>query len=150
MASRGVLKSVLWSFLGTYTSRYTDYQGYWLFGFLVNDLTTIEVDLLGSGDRSPETPSGMARRAAVRKFADQIKKAGLDMSQVREARLTVERLPGEAVAFIKGHDRNGALVRFAVTVTADNGRRFAREQTLVVAPHDARIESRSTKSETPT
>ena len=35
MPTRRVIKSVLHNFLGTYTSRYSDYNGYWLFGFMV-------------------------------------------------------------------------------------------------------------------
>ncbi len=35
---RRIIKAVLDNFLGTYTSRYSDFHGYWLFGFLVKDL----------------------------------------------------------------------------------------------------------------
>ena len=35
MPTRNALKGVLAGFLGTYTSRNSDYRGYWLLGFLV-------------------------------------------------------------------------------------------------------------------
>ena len=47
MASRSVIKSVLWNFLGTYMSRYSDYDGYWLFGFLIEDMGELEINILG-------------------------------------------------------------------------------------------------------
>lgn len=50
MARRRVIKSVLHNFLGTYISRYSDFRGYWLFGFLVSNRFDFEseFDLLRS------------------------------------------------------------------------------------------------------
>lgn len=42
------MKSVLRGFLGTYTSRYSDYRGYWVHGQLPPDLLECTIDLLGS------------------------------------------------------------------------------------------------------
>ena len=70
VANRRVIKGVLDNFLGTYTSRYTDYEGYWLFGLLVADLGEVEFDLLAAGG-SPDSPLGVAELAASLKFADQ-------------------------------------------------------------------------------
>ena len=36
-----VIKSVLQNFLGTYASRYSDFEGYWLFGFLIADVDAL-------------------------------------------------------------------------------------------------------------
>jgi hypothetical protein len=49
MASLRAIKCALHNFLGTYSSRYSEYSGYWLFGFLVNDLTRIDFDLFERG-----------------------------------------------------------------------------------------------------
>ena len=46
MAKRRAIRGVLGNFLGTFTSRYSDYDGYWLFGFLVADLKDLRIDLL--------------------------------------------------------------------------------------------------------
>ena len=44
MATADVIKSVLRNFLETFASRYTDYDGYWLFGFLVeHDLNELGI-----------------------------------------------------------------------------------------------------------
>ena len=56
MASRRVIKGVLGNFLGTYVSRYSDYDGYWLFGFLVGDLGELRINLLGQSVSDPDTP----------------------------------------------------------------------------------------------
>ena len=42
MPTRRVIKSVLRNLLGTLTSRYSDWHGYWLLGFVVKDLEPIE------------------------------------------------------------------------------------------------------------
>ena len=39
MPRRRTIKGVLDNFLGTYTSRYSDYDGYWLFGMVVGEVT---------------------------------------------------------------------------------------------------------------
>jgi hypothetical protein len=46
MKPRRIIKGVLHNFLGTYTSRYSDYDGYWLFGMLVRDVEELSIDLL--------------------------------------------------------------------------------------------------------
>jgi hypothetical protein len=63
MATRRVIKSVLRNFLGTYTSRYSEIRGYWLFGFLVPDLGELHFDLLSrradrleTAQANPSTP----------------------------------------------------------------------------------------------
>jgi hypothetical protein len=64
VATRRVLNSVLRGFLGSYSSRYSDFDGFWLFGFLVSDLALMEVDLLASVElgRDVGTPAKAARR----------------------------------------------------------------------------------------
>ena len=42
------VKGVLDNFLGTFTSRYLDHNGYWVFGMLVGDLGELRIDLLRS------------------------------------------------------------------------------------------------------
>src|SRR4051794_17775759 len=94
MATRKVIRGVLSNFLSTYVSRYSDYDGYWLFGFLVSDLGELRIDLLVPIVGDPDTPLGAAIRSAAAKFADQAGKAGLTRSQVRDAWLAILRLPG--------------------------------------------------------
>jgi len=95
MASRRVIKAVLGNFLGTYISRYSDFDGYWLFGFLVESPDDIRVDVLQENHVTCSgSPSDLATTLAVAKFDDQRPKAGLAPSQVRSAWLTIRRMPG--------------------------------------------------------
>src|ERR1700723_1612783 len=95
MATRRIIKSVLHNFLGTLPSRYSDWHGYWLFGFIVNDLERLDHDLLIPVAGGPdETPLARIRSLATTKFQEQLSKAQLDPIHIREATLIVERLPG--------------------------------------------------------
>src|SRR5438552_72293 len=136
MATRRVLKSVLSGFLGTYTSRYSTYRGFWLFGFLVERLDRMEIDLLAQVGREEESPErARARGLAAQRFADQLSKSGLDSSIVRDARLVVQRqaddesVPGQ-------HFRSGYNIRFRATAVTDTGQQFEQERVVFVAPHD--------------
>ena len=135
MPTRRVLRSVLWNFLGTYTSRYSDYNEYWLFGFIVRELASAEFDLLAEREvfANDDIFAG-AGDLAVREFADQLGKAGLDRSQVAKARLHIEQLSAVCNE-IYGEERGGWNYRFRVTATADTGRTFESETIVFVAPN---------------
>ena len=140
---------MLGNFLGTYTSRYSSYDGYWLFGFLVADLGELRIDLLGTPAGEADTPLGVAVRSATAKFADQVHKAGLVGPQIREGWLTIRKLPGPTTGSINGIPCDGHNVSFAVGAVMDGGRRYDREQVVFVAPHNAEVELRSARAESP-
>ena len=145
MPTRRVLNGVLCGFLGTYTSRYSDYDGYWLLGFLVGNLEKAEFDLLTSEAGIFRNPISAARNLAASKFADQLRKAALELHNLNEARLTIERLPDDRS--VPGqHFRCGYNLLFRATATADTGRQYEQEKIVFVAPHDPRLESRSTRA----
>jgi hypothetical protein len=136
------LNGVLAGFLGTYTSRYSDFLGYWLFGLLVDGDALLDFDLLA--DVGPTgSPDGFARHLASLRFAEQLRKVGFERSVIQRATLCIER-PAQTVERMAGdYRRIGFDVRFRATVVADTGRRFEREVTVFVAPHHERVESRS-------
>jgi hypothetical protein len=70
------LKGVLAGFLGTYTSRYSDYQGFWLFGFIVGLPNPLEIDLLGVQENAL-SPEDMAGDLARVKFREQLRSTAL-------------------------------------------------------------------------
>ena len=146
MPSRRVLKGVLTNFLGTYMSRYSDHQGYWLFGFLVAKLESEEFGLLDQNRGGSIEPMDVARVVAARQFAEQVAKSGLDFARVRDARLLIERLPGAVVGTVNGHPCSGFKVRFRATAISDTDRRFESEKIVWVAPHDECVERRSTRA----
>ncbi len=143
MATRRVIKSVLQSFLGTYTSRYSDYDGYWLFGFLVADLGELRINLLGQNVGDPASPVGVATSLAVTKFEEQRRKSDLAPSHIHEAWLTIQRLPGERKWWASDHWSAGFNIRFSALAVMENGKRYERECDVFVAPHNPEFESRS-------
>jgi hypothetical protein len=142
MASRRVIKGVLGNFLGTYASRNSDYHGNLLFGFLVGDLGELRINLLEQHVNDPDTPVGVAVWSAAAKFQDQRQKAGLAPTQVRDAWLTIQRLPGLEWGSVNGHSCAGFNLRFLAAATMDDGKRYERERVVFVAPHDSTVELR--------
>ena len=135
------------NFLGTYTSRYSDYDGYWVFGMLVDRLTVLEIDLRHSEDSGvDETPVGAAKRYAVERFAEQMAKAGLPLSLVRDAQLNITKLPGAKRGPVNGRPSDGYDIRFTARVVSDVGKTYEWTRTVFVAPHNPRIELRSIRA----
>ncbi len=149
MATRRIIRGVLGNFLGTYTSRYSDYDGYWLFGFLVGHLGELRIDLLAPTVSQPDSPCGVAIRSAAAKFEDQLRKAGLGRSQVREAWLTIRKLAASFEGSVNGHPCRGHNLGFSVWVVTDGGKRYEREQVVFVAPHNPEMEWRSGRAAEP-
>jgi hypothetical protein len=150
MATRRIIKSVLHNFLGTLSSRYSDWHGYWLFGFVVNDLERLDHDLLIPVAGSPdETPLAHIRSLATIKFLEQLSKARLDPIHIREATLILERLPERVEVqynpYTDPYTTSGYRVRFMVSAITDLGKVYECEQIVAVAPHDWTHESQSTR-----
>jgi hypothetical protein len=149
MATRRAIKGVLDNFLGTFTSRYSDYHGYWLFGFLVADAGSLNIDLLPVSVQPGGGPVTAAGDLAVRKFNDQLAKHGLAKPHLRAAAVAIERLPLTVDGQVNGHEVVGYQVRVFASATTDRGRQYQSERLLFVAPHNPSIESRSTRANDP-
>lgn len=147
MSTQRAIKGVLGNFLGTYTSRYSDYNGYWLFGFLVRELDELRIELLPPDDSHPDSPTGVAVQLAVVRFRDQFQKAGLELRQVQEAWLTIRKLPGVATGPVNSRPTEGHSVSFSAEAVMAGGRRYEKQRTVFVAPHDPNAESRCTRSD---
>jgi hypothetical protein len=147
MATRKVLKSVLWNFLGTYMSRYSDYDGYWLFGFLIGDLQELRINALGQVVNDPDSALGIAIQSAAEKFKDQCEKAGLIPSRIREAWLTIKKLPDAVRGPVSGRPSDGYSLRFTAEAVTDGGRHYGQERTVFVAPHNPKVETRSARAD---
>ncbi len=144
--SRHSIKGALHNFLGTYTSRYSDYEGYWLFGMLVSTLEQLDLELLQSPDGCGRgTPIDAARQRAKVAFRDQICKAGLSLSCVREAALTISKSSGIVTGNVNGHICPGNEVTFLVRAMSDHGREYMSQRTLFVAVHDPWVEFKSVR-----
>jgi len=139
------LNGVLHNFLGTYTSRYSDYNGYWLFGFLVRTLDVLEFDWLTEFDGRATSPNDFSQQLAISRFAEQIHESGLDAQLVHEAYLRIERIAERVVSPVNGRPAKGFPMRFTAQAKADTGKQFSRDRTLFVAPHSPWREYRSSQ-----
>ena len=147
MIRRRTIKGVLQNFLGTYTSRYSDYEGYWLFGLLANDVEQLRIDLLDSETKNSKSKSmAFAVELAKRKFSEQLIKNRIAASWVREAQLEIVKLPHAKNGFVNGHSSIGHDFRFAAKVVSDLGKTYDTELLVFVAPHNPSVESRSTRA----
>ena len=141
MTRRRSIRSVLHNFLGTYTSRYSDFDGYWLFGFLVDDVRQVKIDLMSTGGEDDDTmPMATARRLAVTKFAEQIAKVGLAVSRFRDAYLDITKSVDSRRGIVNSRVCSGYELRFMAKAVTDLGKTYASEMSLFVAPHDANAE----------
>ena len=145
MTRRRVIPAVLQGFLGTFISRYSDYDGYWLFGFLVDDLSTVTIDLLSEHARD-STPLDVTRRLAAQRFAEQVAKSGLPRRWIDLADLTVATSAQGMTGLVNGNAVPGHLMRFQARAVTDLGREYERTVSVFVAPHDPSIESRSLRA----
>lgn len=135
------MKSVLAGFVGSYTSRYSDYRGYWLHGQLTFESSRHQFNLLSSPPND-ETPLGAARRLAVRRFTEQVAKSGLTVDAIREATLQIHMDP-ECIRGWQGNQlSDGHMVQFQASAVMDNGYKYVAGRAVFVAPHDPNKERR--------
>jgi hypothetical protein len=142
MPRRRAIKAVLHNFLETYTSRYSDYNGYWLFGQTIGLFDRLEFDLLGESQTCFTPLIDFSAHLAILKFNEQLKMAGFERSILREARLVIAELPGDFERPVNSHVRCGNLVSFTARVVTDLGKTFEKKKWIFVAPHDPCLESR--------
>jgi len=146
MKPRRIIKGVLHNFLGTYTSRYSDHDGYWLFGMLVRDVEELSIDLLcPSTDAASPMSVVAAIQLAAQRFREQMEKSGLSVLCAREARLHIMKLNDLRRDFVNGRMSDGHTVRFVAGVVSDRGKTYEHEVSMFVAPHDAKVETRSAR-----
>ena len=139
-----VLKGALHNFLATLTSRYSDHDGYWLFGFLVVDQLPLQMDLLHPDTTlEADSPLSSLNQTAIRKFAEQLRKNGAARQNLMAASLTVRRAPHRVHGWQNGHYVPGSEVVVSAQAQTITGRIHQRTITTFVAPHNPDFELRS-------
>jgi hypothetical protein len=132
-----MMKTVLRGFLGTFTSRHPDYDGYWIFGYVVESLDVLSIDLLADAP-VPDSPQTALLSIAGRTFAEQLAKAGLERSQVASAVLTLHRgEPHDCDACGVPLPLHGWWITFDLVAVMDNGRTYSDGERVCVAPQSA-------------
>ena len=143
MASQKVTPSVLHNCLGTLASRNSDHKGYLLWGFVIKRLKEVRIDLLGSGRARGRTPLRRLVAEFVRaRFREQLSKAGLKVTTLCEARLTLRKMPPKAADQVKTF-RSGYPLQLIASAVTRAGREYRRQVEAFVAPHNPHFESRS-------
>jgi hypothetical protein len=144
MARRREIVSVLRGFLGTLLSRYSEFDEYWLFAFLVPDPREWVVDLLRDGPHPPlgrhsKDPVAHARHLARLLFADQCRRASYPMSWISTATLEL-RIAGpvdeELTDPIYLAGRPVYRVRAVGSATSDLGRTWSVAGETLACPFD--------------
>jgi hypothetical protein len=139
------INGVLQNFLGTLASRNTDFDGYLLFGYLVNDLERLKVDLLSQPEAAPTDHLQVLVRVATEKFRVQCEKGGLNFSGIKAAELEISRdaMPSK-VWEVNG--RPSFPVHFVARLTPFHGETCEFKKDALIAQHDPNVELRSTRS----
>jgi len=139
------LRAVTHNYLVTFTSRYRDREGWWLFGLVESSLDGWRMDLL-SDIASDPTPIGQLREDAIRCFDDQMAKQGLPVAILRHAKLACAR--GDSSREFAGqYPRDGHWFRFDLMVETVHGQRLTSSVNRFVAPHDPRYERQAGRGE---
>jgi hypothetical protein len=151
MTRRRNLRGALHNYLGALTSRYADFDGYWVLGLIVEDLGETTIDLVAKSAVDAETtPLAAFVRLARDKFREQIAKQRIPASFVRSAFLEITKPGTRTQGHVNGHVTAGYEVTFSARVESDLHARYESKMAVFVAPHDPEIEMRSVRRGPPT
>lgn len=145
---RRSIKAVLRSFLEVYIRRESDFDGYWVFGYLAHPPgSMIAFDLLSEPaiNSSPVTPIIHAKQIAARTFAERTSRMRVPIHYITEAYLEVMTPEKQRKFWAGEHWRLGHDVEIRAVAITDLGRWYEEKITLFVAPHDPKFEHRSTR-----
>jgi hypothetical protein len=137
------LRGALGNFLGKFTSRYREFEGYWLFGFLVVEHESFEIDLIKSTHDLTVTPLATVTQLARSAFEDQIRKAKLLPNQVSEAKGVFVKHPDQCEGWVNTHRKKGFNVTIRAEAMSNRQKCFAKVVKLFIAPHDPLSEYQS-------
>ncbi|MDQ3331401.1 MAG: hypothetical protein M3552_12230 [Planctomycetota bacterium] len=113
---------------------------------MVDDISRLKFDLMEnmSGDVAT-TPAATARRLANVKFAEQLEKASLAKSCVREAHLEITK-SSIRQGVVNGRACSGYEIIFVASALAEPGKNHRSEMAVFVAPHNPGVELKSTRT----
>jgi hypothetical protein len=144
MKIRRQITGALCGLLDTYGSRYSDYDGYWIFGLLVREADSFSFDLLREESAPALSPVvAEARLLARTKFQEQLQRAHIPAECVSEAKLTIQKIGGSKIGPVSGHLLHGHQVSLVAEAISDLGKKYRSEKFVFVAPHDPCVEHRS-------
>lgn len=144
------ITDVLCGLLDTYSSRYSDYDGYWLLGLLVREADLFSLDLLHENSVSVASPVvAKAQRLAQSKFQELLRHSHIPIECVSEAKLIIQKSGDSKVGPVNGHMSRGHQMILTGEAVSDLGKKYRAQKVVFVAPHDPSLELRSTRREEP-
>jgi hypothetical protein len=130
------------SFLGAFTSRHTDIDGYWAFGILIDSLYELRVSLIeGESTKTAVLQSTISRAQDL--FADQVRKYHVPSHHVLDAHFLSRRSGAQVNGLINGHSVRGQIFLATATATMRGSKYYRCRQELFVAPNNPTIEMQS-------
>jgi hypothetical protein len=146
MKVRRRLTGVLCGFLDAFVSRYSDYDGYWIFGLLVRERAEVSFELLrGSSDMPGSPVFSAAVRIAKSRFASLLEKYCIPPEFVSEASVAVSRLEPATRGPVNGRTCTGHHYLLVANAASDLGKHYTAHKRIFIAPHDPSVEHRSTR-----
>lgn len=139
------LTGVLYSFLDAFVSRNSDYDGYWIFGLLVGEACEVLIELLRTSSNEGSVYSAAAR-IAQSKFTNTLKRSGIPVEFVSQARIIMTKLEPATPGLVNGRTSNGHLYSVRAEAMSDLGKQYTASKVIFIAPHDPSVEHRSTRT----
>ena len=146
MKVRRRITGVLCSLLESFGSRYSDFDGYWIFGQLLRESDAFSISLLTS-DASAADSRVLAKAKSIARSAlrAQIQRAHIPIECVADAVLKIRKLDGDRIGSVNGHVAKGFSVSISAEAVSDFGKLYTAEKFLFVALHDPNLEHRSVR-----
>jgi hypothetical protein len=147
MKIRRRLTGVLGSFLDGFASRYSDYDGYWVFGLVARETDDATFELLPEVGVGASPTVAAASRIARARLVTLLQKAKIPAECVASAKVRMSKLEPAVTGPVNGRLCLGHRFSLTADATSDLGKRYTAEKIVFVAPHDASVEHRSTRRE---
>lgn len=138
------IKSVLHNFLGTFTSRYTEYNRYSFWGFVLPYLDSCEIDLLKKNRHYSENVLlDEFSDLACKIFLEQLRKHKIEMHELLKANLTFIILAPLFEHGINNPLPQGSTLKVLAEVQTIYYKIYCRTISITVWKHDPAIEFQS-------
>ncbi|ATC64543.1 hypothetical protein CMV30_11585 [Nibricoccus aquaticus] len=146
MKMRRQIAGVLGNTLSAFASRYSDYDGYWLFGILITRADHFTFNIVGENPAERDDPVVAAAFYRGRNlFFQQLEKAQLPVGFISSASISLEKSSITKLGPVNHHAVLGHDVTMSARAVSDLGKVYRSTKLIFVARHDPAIELRSVR-----
>jgi hypothetical protein len=142
------MAGVLRDLLASITSRNSDYRGYWLLGFMVEDLLEgFQIDLLRAVPQNPAEPIEVLCALARGRFQGITASYGIPIERLSSAILQGKVIASAVQGAPMAGARRGWMAHFSANAVVDGNRRhYEAFIDVFLSPHDPAKEFESTRT----